>query len=81
MIKNLQIGGVYKFLEVHHDEVVGSKSMLVVYGLEWFHQDGVGVNVKVHHDGVVTAGGKNWEVAHVICVELDYGIHLDEYIF
>ena len=46
IIENLQIDGVSAFIEVRHDAVVGGEAMLVVFGLEWFHQDGFGVDVK-----------------------------------
>ena len=66
------------FLEARHGAVVGGEAVSVVFGLEWFHQDDVGVDAKCQHDVVVAAAGANWESAHVIRVELAYGIHLDE---
>ena len=40
--------------------VVGGKAKSVLFGIKWFHQDGVGVNVESHHDVVVTAAGVYW---------------------
>ena len=76
--QDLQIDGVIAFLEVRHGAVVGGKAVLVVFRLEWFHQDDVAVDVKCQHYVVVSAAGANWESAHVICVELADGLHLDK---
>ena len=75
---NLQINGVLEFLEARHDVVVGGKALWVVFGLKWFHQDGIGVDVKGHHDVVVAAMVSNWEAAYVVLVDLSDGFNLDE---
>ena len=66
------------FLEARHYVVVGGEAMYVVFGLEWFHQDGVGVYVTGHHGVVFAAAGANWETHNVILVELADRLHLNE---
>ena len=65
------------FLEARHDAVVGSKAVSVVFGMEWFQQDGVGVDVKGQHNVAVAAEGSNWEAYHAIRLHFSDGIHLD----
>ena len=67
-----------EFLEGCHDAVVGGEAMSVFFGLKWFHQDGVGVNVESQHDVVVDAVGAYWESTHIISIELSDGLHLNE---
>ena len=59
VVEDLDINGVFTFLEARHDEIVSGEAMTVMEGLEWLYQDGVGVGVKVKHDVVVAAEGAN----------------------
>ena len=65
------------FIEARHDAVEGGEVVAVVFGLEWFHHYGIGVDVKVQHDVVVATAGANWEAACGMCVKLYYGLQLD----
>ena len=64
------------FIEARHDAIVSIEVITFVAGLEWLHQDGVS-DFKVNHNVVVSAALDNWEVFHVVCVELSGRLHLD----
>ena len=51
--------------------------MSVLFGLKWFHQDSVVVNMEIQYDVVVAAVGAHWELDFVISVDLVDGLHLD----
>ena len=57
--------------------VAGGKEMSVLFGLKWFHQDSVVVNMEIQYDVVVAAVGAHWELAFVISVDLVDELHLD----
>ena len=54
IIQNLQIDSVSEFLAARHDVVVDGEVISVMFGLEWFHQDGIHVDMKEQHAVVVT---------------------------
>ena len=64
------------FIEARHDAIVSIEVITFVAGLEWLHQDGVS-DFKVNHNVVVSAALYNWEVFHVVFVEISGRLHLD----
>ena len=63
--------------EAGHDAVFFGEAVAIVTGLEWLDQDDVGVYVVGKHDEVVAAARAEGETAHVIGVELAYGLYTD----
>ena len=69
-------------LEAVHDDVVGSNSVSIMFGLERLDKNDVAVAVAVavavlgYHDVLVTTAGADSEAAHVVGVELANGLDL-----
>ena len=77
VVKYLEVGIMAVIFEAGHDPICGGETVLVVAGLEWLHQDDIGVQMLGDHEEVVAALGANWEPAHVISVKFADGFRRD----
>ena len=77
VVKDLEVNTMAVLCEAGRDLNYGGKSVAVVAGFEWIHQDDVGVHMVVEHEEVVAASGANREPAHVISVKFSDGFSRD----
>ena len=77
VVKDLEVNTMAVLCEAGRDSICGGKSVAVVAGFEWIHQDDVGVHMVGEHEEVVAASGANREPAHVISVKFSDGFSCD----
>ena len=59
VVEDLEVDAMAALCEAVHDPIYGGKSVAVVAGFEWLHQDYIGVHMIGEHNEVVAASGVN----------------------
>ena len=77
VVQDLQVYSVASLFETRHDAVVCRNAMAVLSRLEWFNQDGVGVNVVSQHYAVIATARADGEATHVVRVQIAYWVRED----
>ena len=62
-------------LESGHDAVSRGEAVAIVSWLERLKNDDIGVYMLCEHDEVISAAGADWELDHVVGVDLSNGIY------
>ena len=58
-VKDLEVDATAAICEAGNDPICGGKALAVVAGLEWLHQDYIGVHMIGEHNEIVAASGVN----------------------
>ena len=74
VVKDLEFDTMAALCEAGSDSIYGGEAVAVVAGLEWLHQDNIGVHMVGEHEEFVAASGVNREPAHVISVNFSDGL-------
>ena len=59
IVKDLEVDAMATLCEAGCDPICGSEAVAVVAGLEWLHQDYIGVHMIGYHNEFVDAAGAN----------------------
>ena len=70
VVEDLVFDDLASLLEIGHDASVGWYAVAIMFGLEGFDEDGIGVTVVGEHDVLVATARSNGEAAHIVSEEL-----------